>query len=224
MIQYPSARCITSWAASRAREFSRVKCVRTHRIVLGTSRVVRVNRMRRSAISIHHGKIRGVDLAQTRALARDRSVAHIRARRTSRSTNLDISHFLPISLLPFRSFDELGFFPVRKIVAAKNPQYFVFYDQFNGERSVRKMIRPIVWKVLLRRRCTCLANQRETMLQSELWSANWSIYQSNVVILSYLFRDINRRLHFPTSLQSCPDSVLTFFSRSSQGAITYQDK
>lgn len=108
--------------------------------------------MRRSAISIHHGKIRGVDLAQTRALARDRSVAHIRARRTSRSTNLDISHFLPISLLPFGSFDELGFFPVRKIVAAKNPQYFVFYDQFNGERSVRKMIRPIVWKVLLRRR------------------------------------------------------------------------
>lgn len=66
------------------------------------SRVVPVNRMRKSAISIHKRERSGeVDLIQTRALAQGISVAHIRV--LSRSTNLDISRFLQIT----RSFPIL---------------------------------------------------------------------------------------------------------------------
>lgn len=74
--------------AERSRKPANSRQVRLHsphhsRAGTRSPRVVRVNRMRKSAISIYEREIRGVDLTQTRALAQGRSVAYIRARSTA---------------------------------------------------------------------------------------------------------------------------------------------
>lgn len=163
-----------------------VKCVRTHRITRSCvntrpPRVVCVNRMRKSAISIYEREIRGVDLTQTRVLAQDISVAHIRvlnAQPFYKSRYLSLPP--DFSLLPDPS--DLGLFPVcqnvppqidppkiRKLRARnRNKRRDILYFTIGLMENVKsaKWSSRLYRKFYSRRHCTCFASRKETTLQA----------------------------------------------------------